>query len=274
VSREQPSHAATAHDPKRAGLTWRVFGVLMLGSLVGCLALLPYLAVILGPSLAGVGQPLPVVLALSLIQPLVLCAVSIFAGLRLGDGLGLGAPLLRDWLAGAPGVPRRLRSLAIPAVIAGLGVGVLILAVEVGVFAPRLATGSPEAPAPSPAIWQGLLASLYGGICEEILLRLGLMTVLAWIGARLTRVRQPGPGVMWGAIVISAVLFGLGHLPATAAVAPLTPLLVVRAIVLNGLGGIVYGWLYWRRDLVAAMIGHFCTDIVLHVLAPALRVVL
>jgi hypothetical protein len=252
-------------------MTWRVFGVLMLGSLVGCLAILPYLAATLGPGLTRAGRPLPVVLALSLIQPLVLSAISIFVGLRLGEGIGLGAPLLRDWLAGDPSVPRRLRSLVVPAVIAGLGVGALIVALELGVFAPRIAAGSRESSAAVPAIWQGLLAAVYGGVCEEILLRLGLMTVLVWIGARLTRTRRPGPGVIWAANVIAAVVFGLGHLPATAALAPLTPLLIVRALALNGLGGVVYGWLYWRRDLVAAMIGHFSTDIVLHALAPALR---
>jgi hypothetical protein len=79
-----------------------VFGVLMLGALLGCLALFPYTAAMFGPSLARLGRPLPVVLAVSLVQPLVRSVVSIFVGLRLGEGLGLGAPLLRDWLAGVP----------------------------------------------------------------------------------------------------------------------------------------------------------------------------
>ena len=67
-----------------------------------------------------------------------------------------------------------------------------------------------------------------------------------------------------------AVLFGLGHLPATAAMVPLTTLVVARALVLNGLAGVVFGWLYWRRDLLAAMVAHFSADIVLHVLAAPL----
>ena len=68
----------------------------------------------------------------------------------------------------------------------------------------------------------------------------------------------------------SALLFGAGHLPTTATLMPLTPLVITRALLLNGLGGIVFGWLYWKRGLLAAMLAHFSADIVLHVIAPAL----
>jgi membrane protease YdiL (CAAX protease family) len=35
--------------------------------------------------------------------------------------------------------------------------------------------------------------------------------------------------------------------------------------------GVLYGWCYWRRGLLAAMVAHFSADIVLHAL-PALAV--
>jgi hypothetical protein len=38
----------------------------------------------------------------------------------------------------------------------------------------------------------------------------------------------------------------------------------------NGLVGVVFGWLYWRYGLLAAMIAHFSADVVLHTLAPLL----
>jgi membrane protease YdiL (CAAX protease family) len=75
---------------------------------------------------------------------------------------------------------------------------------------------------------------------------------------------------MWTANVLAAAIFGVGHLPATAALMALTPLVVTRALVLNGLAGVVFGWLYWRRGLLAAMVAHFCGDLVLHVATPAL----
>ena len=131
------------------------------------------------------------------------------------------------------------------------------------------------APQAQPSVWQGLLASLYGGVDEEILLRLGVMTFLAWLGAKVARTRpgeSPGPLVIWSANILAALLFGVGHLPATAAIAPLSGLVVARAIVLNGLAGVAFGWLYWRRGILAAMASHFCADLVLHVLTPLVLV--
>ena len=66
--------------------------------------------------------------------------------------------------------------------------------------------------------------------------------------------------------MLAAVVFGLGHLPATAALLPLTPAVIARAVVLNGIPGVVFGWLFWRRGLEAAMVAHFGADLVLHVL--------
>jgi membrane protease YdiL (CAAX protease family) len=119
-----------------------------------------------------------------------------------------------------------------------------------------------------PAAWKGLLASFYGGIGEEILLRLGLMSVLAWLGHFVSKTDDGRPTlvVLWTANILAAVLFGLGHLPATAALFPITPLVVTRAIVLNGFIGIVAGYLYFEHGLEAAMLSHFSADIVLHVI--------
>jgi membrane protease YdiL (CAAX protease family) len=99
---------------------------------------------------------------------------------------------------------------------------------------------------------------LYGGITEELMLRFGLMSVLAFVGWRITgrRADGPQPGVVRAAIVIAAVLFGLGHLPALAQSADLTPALVVRTVLLNAVAGVLFGWLYWRRSLEAAMVAH------------------
>jgi membrane protease YdiL (CAAX protease family) len=112
---------------------------------------------------------------------------------------------------------------------------------------------------------------VYGAIDEEVLLRLGVMTFLAWALSRSAGRRAVMPdALMWVSVVAAALLFGAGHLPATAALAPLTPIVVARAILLNGIGGVLYGWLYWRHGLALAMVAHGGTDLVLHVLAPIL----
>ena len=87
-----------------------------------------------------------------------------------------------------------------------------------------------------PNAWQGLLASFYGAVSEEILLRLGALSVLALAFRTMVR-RMRGAnrelampiGVFWAANFAAAVLFGLGHLPATAALTPLSAALIIRA---------------------------------------------
>lgn len=118
---------------------------------------------------------------------------------------------------------------------------------------------------------------LYGGITEELLLRWGLMAPVAWLIWR-SRVRlgisteSPSNGTMWAAVVVSAVLFGVGHLPALAASFGLTPALVVRTVVLNAIGGLGFGWLFWRRSLETAMVAHMTFHVVL-VVVSTLRIV-
>jgi membrane protease YdiL (CAAX protease family) len=56
-------------------------------------------------------------------------------------------------------------------------------------------------------------------------------------------------------------LFAAGHLPAVAAQLDLTPAIVARTLVLNGVAGLLYGWLFWRRHLEAAMVAHACTHL-------------
>lgn len=68
---------------------------------------------------------------------------------------------------------------------------------------------------------------------------------------------------MWAAIIVSALLFGVGHLPALATSIGLTPALITRTVLLNAIGGIGFGWLFWRRSLEAAMVAHMAFHIVL-----------
>jgi membrane protease YdiL (CAAX protease family) len=127
-----------------------------------------------------------------------------------------------------------------------------------------------------PPAWQGLLGSLYGPFDEEIVMRLFLLTVLSWLGSRIWKsgARRPSIAVLWTANILASVLFGLSHLPATAAAGlPIDTVVVSRAIVLNGLLGVGFGWLYFTDGLESAMLAHFSADIIIHVIAPLLAIV-
>jgi hypothetical protein len=157
----------------------------------------------------------------------------------------------------------------------GLASSAVMLILEITVFWPRLPKTMRE-DFPIPALWKRLLASIYGGIDEEILLRLFLLSVLAWLLSFVWHLPdgKPTVGALWLATIIAAVAFGLGHLPTTAALAKLTPLLIVRAILLNGFFGVVTGYLFWRYGLEAAMLAHFSADIVIHGIGDSIAKVL
>jgi membrane protease YdiL (CAAX protease family) len=182
-------------------------------------------------------------------------------------------PILDSMTRGEP-VADKIRSILPLSISLGVLSTLIILGLEFFYFQPALvkelgdAANALNLEASQPAAWKGLLASFYGGIAEEIQLRLFVMSLLAWLGKFISKTPEGKPTdiIFWLANILAAVLFGLGHLPAVSFLIPLTPLVIARTVVLNGLLGIVFGWLYWKRGLESAMVSHFSADIVLHVL--------
>jgi membrane protease YdiL (CAAX protease family) len=219
-------------------------------------------------------EALPRILLLELVDVLIMIVLA-GIGLLLAYRIGLGLPYIEGWLRKEPVETRFRRVLAI-AVIVGVLVSVIILIVNRFIFAPpllveieKLGITLPESPPP----WQGLLASFSAGVTEEVMFRLFGLTLLAYIGSRISRDSEGRPTslVLWIANILVAVAFGVAHLPLTAAIGlPLNALVISRALVLNGIGGVAFGWLYWTRGLESAMIAHFSTDVVLHVILAAL----
>ncbi len=110
-----------------------------------------------------------------------------------------------------------------------------------------------------------LASVLYGGVVEEVMMRLFLMSLLAWLGWKVFFRKQPQiPARMISAAnVLAALLFAAGHLPATAMIfGQLTPLILVRCFLLNGGLGMFFGWLYHRYGIQYAMLGHALAHIV------------
>lgn len=110
-----------------------------------------------------------------------------------------------------------------------------------------------------PPNWLKLLAGLlYGGIVEELLMRWGIMTLIVFVLWKLFQRNRstPSPHMYWISIIISAILFGLLHYSANVLAGPMTLIVWVRMILLNGLGGVIFGWLYWRKNLESAIVAH------------------
>jgi hypothetical protein len=249
---------------------WTLFFILWIMGLIAVVLLMPY-AMAINPAMKTQTQmPFPVLLALTIAQNAVLLALATGVGLLAARASGLGAPIFEAALRGQPALPILARVI-VPAVALGALAGGAILALDLFGFMPHL----PEAlrsMSVDPGPLKGFLASFYGGIAEELLMRLFVLSGLAWLLGRFWQAPNglPATGAVITAMLIATVLFGLGHLPATAAITPLTPLIVARAVLLNGLGGVVFGLLYWKLGLEAAMISHFTADLFLHVLGPVL----
>ncbi|MFC7177129.1 type II CAAX prenyl endopeptidase Rce1 family protein [Halosegnis marinus] len=105
---------------------------------------------------------------------------------------------------------------------------------------------------------------LYGGITEELLLRWGVLSLVAYLLWRANGAEGDlSAGVGWAAVLVSAVLFGVGHLPAAASSYGGLTLPVLAFVILgNTVAGVVFGWLYWRRSLEAAMVAHALAHVV------------
>jgi membrane protease YdiL (CAAX protease family) len=246
-----------------------------MASIFAVSAVLPYSLALQSNTLQNVKLPipLPAIIAIQVIQNAVMFAIAIFGGMFFAGRVGLGTPIL-DAATRGESVAVRVRALLPLSIILGVIGTLVILGLEFFYFQPAMlkefgnSAAALDLQTSPPAAWKGFLASFYGGIAEEILLRLFVMSFFVWLGHFVSKTVEgkPTAAVIWSANILAAVLFGLGHLPATALLIPLTPLVIARAIVLNGVLGIVFGWLYWKRGLEAAMISHFSADIVLHVL--------
>ena len=107
-----------------------------------------------------------------------------------------------------------------------------------------------------PTVSYMLAAVIYGGVIEEVMLRLFFMSLLAFLLEKLFRKESGTTGVLIAANVIAAMLFAAAHLPATAMLMELTPVILFRCFLLNGGFGLVFGWLYRKYGLRYAMLAH------------------
>jgi hypothetical protein len=197
-----------------------------------------------------------VLMLLQALQLTVLLAIGISIGIGCADRVGLRSHSIDYWVFHTPKIPYSVIEMKWSL---GLGAATTIVVRLLDrLMQPVLPEALRAANNTEPNWLSSLTAMLYGGITEEILMRWGLMSLLVWIAWKVLKqgVALPSQGIYQGAIVLAALVFGLLHLPATAAIVPLTPVVIIRALLLNGIPGIAFGWLFWQYSLEAAMLAH------------------
>lgn len=239
-----------------SAIFWQEFGILYIAALLGAAAVIPY------SMKMAAGKPLkitkPVLYAIAMAQNAVIFAVAICLGLLASHATGLGAPYIEALVAGA-NLPWE------DGIVTGLVTGVLagaVLLIADLFFEPYWPQKLREISLNT--TWQeNLLASFYGGINEELLIRFFGFSALIWLASRIF---VPNLAIFWLANFVMTILFGLGHLPALKQMLGSLPrLMVARSLILNAPVGLLCGWLFWTYGIEAAIVAHFSVDIVYHV---------
>ena len=247
----------------------QVFGWLLLASLLACLASIPYLWDLFYRDSA---TPLSQILINKSLDFVLLTLPLASLGLWLSPKVGLGAPEIEAIVNKVPKKYRRLQSSIMPAVVLGTvgGIFVQVVAILSQSYLPAELNQIEL-----PSFLSSLLVSFSAGVNEEIWFRLGVMTCLVWLGSKLMRRSKPSKAIIWSANLLAALLFAAIHLPQAFVFAEELPLfMVVFVLSLNSFVGVIFGWLYWRHGLLAAMIAHFSTDVIIHVLPAFVRIFL
>lgn len=196
-------------------------------------------------------------------QSAVLLALAVWAGVALAAKVGLRAPVF-EAIATRSSVRDAMRPQWLPGIYGGIAIGALLV-LAWATQPPALATANASMSVPL------VVRVLYGGVTEELLLRWGVMSLLLWAVWRGLQRGQglPRAALAWIAIASSALLFAIGHLPAAYTIlGGLDAITVSWVIGFNTLAGTLFGWLYWRFGLEAAMLAHALAHIVAAVVLP------
>ena len=225
--------------------SWKVLIVVLAGGLAGVASMM------LMPLERLLPEEIDLPRAVLLIQPAVLVTLFALAGWWAAPKAGLGAPVIREavsegnWLA-------PLMS-GIPQAILGGALCSLILVAYAWYTADLTA-------AAAQGFEQPLLTKvLYGGIAEEVMMRWGLLSLMAVLALK---IGLKHPAALATANLFAAVIFALGHFGALYGLVENPPTsLVVAVFVGNLLPGLVFGWLYIRKGLESAVMAHGLTHV-------------
>ena len=110
------------------------------------------------------------------------------------------------------------------------------------------------------------IVSFSAGITEEIMFRLGLMSFIIALIQLFKKETKPTNTVVWVGIIITAICFGLMHLPLSKSFSNFTLVTVASTMIGNLITGSFFGWVYWKRGLLMAIIVHIVWDLVFHVI--------
>ena len=176
-------------------------------------------------------------------------------------GYGLVLSFIGIWLAKAIGLWKdeltiTKKPLIITIIVSIIG-GLLLILPDI-LFFGHYSEAIMNSYAVKPTISYLLATVTYAAIIEEVMIRLFFMSLIAWILHKLFGKKKEKPTTLVFVVsnIVSALFFAAGHLPTTAILLGITPMILFRCFLLNGVFGALFGYLYRKFGLRYAMIAH------------------
>ena len=203
---------------------------------------------------------------LTLINPTIMLIVAVTIGSILYQKVNLKVPLLEK-MVGIENNILNPSNILKYGIFGGVLSGILLSLVGL-IFNPILPTEFLEL---GESLKPTLAARfLYGGLTEEILMRFGLMTLIVWLTSKIFKGTKPI--VYWIGIIVASIIFALGHFPiAYQAVENPSTELLTYILIGNTIGGLIFGWLYWRKGLESAFLAHIFAHVIMVMAEPMLN---
>ncbi len=185
------------------------------------------------------------IILVAVLQTMVYVAICGFFGYLLSEKIGLMKPFCLE------------KTLVIRTLIISVFFGI-ILSLDYWTFG-RWIPGISDSIAAEMTLYGWISSILYGGFVEEVMMRLFMMSLIAWLLWKLffCKKEETPKGVTTTANVVAALVFAAAHLPATLIIfGELTPLLLLRCFLINGGFGLLFGRLYRKYGIQYAMMSH------------------
>ncbi|MEY8293053.1 hypothetical protein AAK882_10495 [Carnobacteriaceae bacterium 52-44] len=198
---------------------------------------------------------------LAIIQPLLLGVIAIYGGHRFFDRVNLRS-LTNEVVEGSRTVETREKEYTLKDSMPFIVVFAVTLAILNLGFDVIFQNWLPEIYQPNfsiPNVKQILSNIFYSGIGQEILLRWGIMTTIIYVLS--SRGRDLNQWVYIIGIVFTAILYGFAQYNSIASLTDFSFILVLRILLLNGLDGILFGWLYYKFHFEAAVLSHVLVNL-------------
>jgi membrane protease YdiL (CAAX protease family) len=260
--------AAEMNKKREPLINWKVYLTLLFLNVLGALAISPY---------AMAREQLHEVMGLTkwsftmlyVVQVLLEAGVLLFIALWIGKKIGIKMPIIERLISKRKsGID--LKKKVLQSALYGIFAGLVIIIFSLSVSGPL---GVDDSSINEPAWWLGIMGSFGAAVNEESIFRLFLVTFIIWI---LLKVKKGSttPFKVWFAISTSALVFGLMHYSVASSNFEMTLGIFISMLIINGIGGMVFGALFFYVGLEFAIIAHFTADITLHVIGPFINKVI